>query len=576
MHFISFFIIVIFVSIAVSVSNKKEKKRLKRLEEEKRRKEEEARRRKEEEIRIENEYRELEYAALGDLHFKTWDIVPCYDLYVTVKSRQALENYDDIKFFRENKECLEKANRGIIRKSEISNILSNFIANNQYKTHPQYDRLATQIKEVYKNAQSYRLCIQYISSAGNLLDYKIINLTLSDIEKFYQDPSLLMTKGEYSKLMKEQLKEAIGQKQHQYYERVNKIIDFANFHRGTLVIKGGIEQLDNFVAQLFDRTVNSIKKVKSLESEEWYLIDSFIARIQGEIEEIANRNHRIISYYNSADFIKIKETCEVLMSSQRDFNEYINEKIESISKLFGTKIVRNETVNNDEYNYLRPYKKTITPFTAEVSATVFASAENNPLEYVVKNFYPNKKAYPEQIQKLQLLVQELETLREAKEIIENYKKDYQKYLGDVPYYIWQEDEAGFYSRLGFAHIDESVLTVEYKFIYTSGGGMAQRSFTVPMTEETIVALIQMLESKLTASAFIKEQRILMTKKLREFIKNRDNHTCCNCGNSNKAEPNLLLEIDHIIPISKGGYTVEDNLQTLCWKCNRAKGNKLIS
>lgn len=559
MHFISFFIIVIFVSIAISISNKrKEKKRL------------------EEEIRIENEYRELEYAALGDLHFKTWDIVPCYDLYVTVKSRQALENYDDIKFFRENKECLEKANRGIIRKSEISNILSNFIANNQYKTHPQYDRLATQIKEVYKNAQSYRLCIQYISSAGNLLDYKIINLTLSDIEKFYQDPSLLMTKGEYSKLMKEQLKEAIGQKQHQYYERVNKIIDFANFHRGTLVIKGGIEQLDNFVAQLFDRTVNSIKKVKSLESEEWYLIDSFIARIQGEIEEIANRNHRIISYYNSADFIKIKETCEVLMSSQRDFNEYINEKIESISKLFGTKIVRNETVNNDEYNYLRPYKKTITPFTAEVSATVFASAENNPLEYVVKNFYPNKKAYPEQIQKLQLLVQELETLREAKEIIENYKKDYQKYLGDVPYYIWQEDEAGFYSRLGFAHIDESVLTVEYKFIYTSGGGMAQRSFTVPMTEETIVALIQMLESKLTASAFIKEQRILMTKKLREFIKNRDNHTCCNCGNSTKAEPNLLLEIDHIIPISKGGYTVEDNLQTLCWKCNRAKGNKLIS
>ena len=138
----------------------------------------------------------------------------------------------------------------------------------------------------------------------------------------------------------------------------------------------------------------------------------------------------------------------------------------------------------------------------------------------------------------------------------------------------ENDKAGFYSRLGFATVDESVLTVEYKFSYTSGGGMARRSFTVPMTEENISELIKVLESKLTASAFAKEQRILMTKKLRDLIKRRDNFTCCNCGNSTYAEPNLLLEIDHIIPVAKGGRTVEENLQTLCWKCNRAKGAKI--
>ena len=97
-----------------------------------------------------------------------------------------------------------------------------------------------------------------------------------------------------------------------------------------------------------------------------------------------------------------------------------------------------------------------------------------------------------------------------------------------------------------------------------------------MTEETIIELIKALESKLTISAFTKEQRALMTKKMREAIKVRDNFTCCTCGNSTHTEPNLLLEIDHIIPVSKGGYTVEDNLQTLCWKCNRAKSNKLIN
>ena len=78
------------------------------------------------------------------------------------------------------------------------------------------------------------------------------------------------------------------------------------------------------------------------------------------------------------------------------------------------------------------------------------------------------------------------------------------------------------------------------------------------------------------AALAKEQRAIMTSKLRTHIKERDNYTCCQCGNSIQNEPNLLLEIDHIIPVSKGGLTQEDNLQTLCWKCNRSKGAKIIS
>ena len=240
-----------------------------------------------------------------------------------------------------------------------------------------------------KNAEAFRVRASYISSAGNNLGEKEIVVTQDDVDKFRKDPSLLMGKGEYNKHIKEQQKEALSQKQHEYYERVNSIIDYANANRDILVVKENQKQLDGLISQLFDRT-------------------------------------------------------------------------------------------------------------------------------------------------------------------------------------------GFYSRLGFATIDESVLTVEYKFSYTSNGGMAQRSFTVPMTEETIAELIKVLESKLTASAFAKEQRTLMTRKLREFIKNRDNFTCCTCGNSTHVEPNLLLEIDHIIPVAKGGRTVEDNLQTLCWKCNRAKSDKIVA
>jgi len=46
--------------------------------------------------------------------------------------------------------------------------------------------------------------------------------------------------------------------------------------------------------------------------------------------------------------------------------------------------------------------------------------------------------------------------------------------------------------------------------------------------------------------------------------------CALCGATKNETP---LDVDHIIPRSKGGKTVYENLQVLCSKCNRSKGNK---
>ena len=94
------------------------------------------------------------------------------------------------------------------------------------------------------------------------------------------------------------------------------------------------------------------------------------------------------------------------------------------------------------------------------SSAVFGSAENNPIGYIIKYFYPNKSQYKVQIEKLRVLIEELETLKEAQGIIENYKKDYQQYIKNVPKFVMDNDEDGFYSRLGLATINESVLNVE--------------------------------------------------------------------------------------------------------------------
>ena len=295
---------------------------------------------------------------------------------------------------------LTRAAKAIKRKNDVAATIRGFLENNEYKSRSQYNKVKKQIDTVLNNTDAFSIKVSYISSAGNNLGSKEICIGQYNIDKFKKDPSLLMGKAEYNKYIKEQQKEALSQKQHEYYGRVNSIIDYANANRDSLVIKDSRKQLDSLIGQLFDRTVNNIKKIKALDSEEWSLIADFILHIKNEVEKIVNANQRILDYYESPSFLKIKETCEVLMSSQREFNEYINEKVQSISHLFGTRVVRNETINDDEYNYIRPYKKTITPFTAEVSAAVFASAENNPLEYIVKYFYPNKRTYPEQIPKL--------------------------------------------------------------------------------------------------------------------------------------------------------------------------------
>lgn len=96
-----------------------------------------------------------------------------------------------------------------------------------------------------------------------------------------------------------------------------------------------------------------------------------------------------------------------------------------------------------------------------------------------------------------------------------------------------------------------------------------------MNIDNLNKFITYLSENIKFKKSIKKQRILMTSTLRKQILDRDKYTCQYCGLSSQEEPNLLLEIDHIIPISKGGITITDNLQTLCWRCNRKKGSKII-
>lgn len=55
---------------------------------------------------------------------------------------------------------------------------------------------------------------------------------------------------------------------------------------------------------------------------------------------------------------------------------------------------------------------------------------------------------------------------------------------------------------------------------------------------------------------------------RDYIIERDGGVCHICG---KKPPRHLIDLDHLIPVSKGGPHTADNLRVACRSCNRSRG-----
>lgn len=65
---------------------------------------------------------------------------------------------------------------------------------------------------------------------------------------------------------------------------------------------------------------------------------------------------------------------------------------------------------------------------------------------------------------------------------------------------------------------------------------------------------------------ISEESMKLTDSIKKKVFERDGRICAVCGSKER------LCIDHIFPVSRGGFTILDNLQVLCEKCNLQKHN----
>lgn len=284
-------------------------------------------------------------------------------------------------------------------------------------------------------------------------------------------------------------------------------------------------------------------------------------------------------YFRSDEFKQKRDTLRSVVEEHNEVAEYVWELRDNGVFDFGSSDSGKyahlaSSQNTSAFDYKRDrYVVTDDTNTHQCSLQVVNRAKQEPLKYLMKyfEFTPDKDT----LVRLETMGESMDRLGEALMNLRERESDLAQAMRP-PMFICKHFMSEFLSKMD-ADFDEIYVPLEeYRFEYVSAGGNSGQVTTVVMTQEVVDELIKLISSKIKFRATAAGQRALMTRALREKIKSRDGHTCQQCRVSVRQEPHLLLEVDHIHPVSKGGLTVESNLQTLCWKCNRSKSNKVLS
>lgn len=283
-------------------------------------------------------------------------------------------------------------------------------------------------------------------------------------------------------------------------------------------------------------------------------------------------------YYDSKSFSKIKNSIKKYTINSNELNKHIEELKSLELDIRQVNYGLGKFNDSSTYNFKRIERNNEKKnrYIINCSSTVCRNAENQPFKYLCKYF--NIKPNEETLKNAEELFNIFSSVEEGKKLLKAEHERIIKTIRNsfVINFLASFDRKRLEKNLGFDTVDYSDLYVPtYSFQYVSAGGNSSYTCDIALNKENLEIFIHYLSDLIKFKNSAEGQRALMTAKLREEIKQRDNYTCQNCGLSIYDEKNLLLEIDHIIPLSKGGITSHDNLQTLCWKCNRKKGTKIL-
>ena len=283
-------------------------------------------------------------------------------------------------------------------------------------------------------------------------------------------------------------------------------------------------------------------------------------------------------YFNSRKFKGIKDSIQEYIKNCNELNAHIQElKYSYIDiNIESSDYGKGNLSDNSIYNIKRTGwgSHTEDKQTHNCSLSICKNAHNQPFKYLCKYF--NIKVSKTMLSKLEVVLNDFLAVEQGKVLLQAERELIMSSISNsIPVLIRQFNKKELIKELGFDNTNvNNIYFPIYTFQYVSAGGNSSSRCDIVLDIENLERFINYSSVLLNIEESIKGQRRLMTAALREKIKKRDNYTCQKCGISTNDERNLLLEIDHIIPLSKRGITSLSNLQTLCWRCNRSKGSRI--
>lgn len=286
-------------------------------------------------------------------------------------------------------------------------------------------------------------------------------------------------------------------------------------------------------------------------------------------------------YFASEEFQAHARRIASIVAEHNEVSEYASEirarglfQLSATSRGAQSHLATFENTSRHKYQRDRNLADYQSTSVHNCSLQVVRNASADPVRYVMKYF--NLRPEERTLEEVERYSNSISSLNAALQNLKEREADIAGSI-DPPPFILKHYNEEFMTRVGVTLSPIEVHYPVYIFEYVSAGGNSSQRATVTLDLRTADALIETMGEKIRFKASAAGQRALMTAKLRKLIKERDHHTCQNaaCRASLRQEPHLLLEVDHIKPVSKGGLSTPTNLQTLCWRCNRTKSNKEI-
>ena len=275
----------------------------------------------------------------------------------------------------------------------------------------------------------------------------------------------------------------------------------------------------------------------------------------------AVRHVRKERYFAGPDFLAHKERSRAVVADHNDVSRYASEIRANGSFEIGASetgayahLATFESTGHRNYQRDRHVANYGDPNEHNCSLQVVRNASADPLKYLMKYFgiRPDEATLAD-------VENVSETIARLQDAVDNLRQREASITRSIspPAFILQHYKDEFIKRVGVELPPIRIPYPVYTFKYVSPGGNSAEQTVVTLDTPTLDALIETLGEKIRFRRSAAGQRALMTTRLRELIKERDGHTCQNpaCRMSLALQSHLLLEVDHIIPVSRGGLSV---------------------